>query len=144
MNTVLERAAYHESSHAIACILFGMSIKRITIEDGSYLARGHYAPDHDLGEECLAIMSLCGSEGERAFFPDAPDQYFGDSIDLNMIRRIMRPPNELAFIAEVARLRTAARRLVVSQRANIARIAGELLRRGTMSGDEVIALASLA
>ena len=57
-----------------------------------------------------------------------------------MIRRILRPPNELAFIAETARLRAAAHRLVVSQQANIERIAGELLRHGTLSGEDVIAL----
>ena len=75
-----------------------------------YLQRGRYRPSHDLGAEYLAIMSLAGSEGEKLFFPPADDGY-GDSIDLAMVRRYLQPTSELEFIAEVARLRAAARRL---------------------------------
>lgn len=82
---------------------------------------------------------LAGSEGERLFFPAGDDGY-GDAIDLKVIRGYLQPRSELEFIAEVARLRAAARRLVVSERAKIEVVAAALLRHGTLSGDEVIEL----
>jgi hypothetical protein len=118
--------------------VLGLPILEITIVDGAYLHRGHYAPGHDLGIECLAIMCLAGSEG--VFFAGSGDDYYGDAIDLDMVRRYLQPRSELEFIAEVARLRAAARRLVVSEQTNIEIIAAALMRRGTLSGDEVAEL----
>jgi hypothetical protein len=46
------------------------------------------------------------------------------------------------IIHEVARLRLAARRLVISQQTEIAIIAAALLRHGTLSGDQIIELAN--
>jgi hypothetical protein len=59
-----------------------------------------------------------------------------------MIRDYLQPSTELEFISEVARLRAAAHRLVVSERANIERIASALLLRhdGTLSGEQILEL----
>ena len=40
------RAAVHEASHACACHVLGLPILEISIVDGAYLHRGHYAPGH--------------------------------------------------------------------------------------------------
>jgi hypothetical protein len=81
-------------------------------------------------------MALCGSEGEKLFYPAAADGY-GDSIDLKMIRNYLQPSTELQFIGEIARLRAAARRLVTAERARIEIVAAALLQHGTLSGDQV-------
>jgi hypothetical protein len=94
-----KRAAIHEVAHAAAAVVLGLPVRKVTIEDGSYLDRGHYTPAHDCGDECLSIMALAGSEGERLFFTGAgnSDDYYGDSIDLTMVRRYLRPRSELEF-----------------------------------------------
>ena len=85
-------------------------------------------------------MCLAGSEGERLFFAGSGDDYYGDAIDLDMVRRYLQPRSELEFVAEVARLRAAARRLVAAERAKITVIAAALMQRGSLSGDEVVGL----
>jgi hypothetical protein len=135
-----ERRATHESGHAVGCLVLGLPIISVTIEDnGAYLHRGYYRQQRGLATECLCIMSLAGAEAERLFFPDADD--FGDAIDLKMIRGYLEPKSELEFIAEIERLRAAAGRLVVSERAKIEVIAAALLKSGTLTGDQIIELA---
>jgi hypothetical protein len=80
-------------------------------------ASRHHRQQRDLAVEALAIMSLAGAEAERFFFPDADD--FGDAIDLKMIRGYLQPSTVLEFIAEIARLRLAAWRLVMGSRRQI-------------------------
>jgi hypothetical protein len=112
LDVARQRAAHHEASHAVACLQLGLPIIKITIAHGeSYLQRGYYQQTPGLAVEFLSIMSLAGSEGEKLFFPPAADGY-GDSIDLVMVRRYLRPRSELEFISETARLHAAARRLV--------------------------------
>jgi hypothetical protein len=136
MPSARHRAAIHEASHAAAAIVLGLPVLKVTVEDGTYLQRGYYAPGHDRGAECLAIMCLAGSEGERLLFPAGDDGY-GDSRDLDAVRRYLRPDSELQFISEIARLRAAARRLVTAERAKIEMIATALLRHGTLSGEAI-------
>ena len=104
-----------ESRPGFAALLnhvLGLPIVEVTIADGgSYLQRGSYTPGHDRGVECLGILCLAGSEGERLFFSgDDGDDYFGDNLDRIAVRDYLLPRSELEFIAEVARLRAAARR----------------------------------
>ena len=74
-----KRAAIHEAAHAAAAVVLGLPVRKVTIEDGSYLDRGHYTPAHDCGDECLCIMALAGIEGERLFFAGKDDDdYFGE------------------------------------------------------------------
>ena len=86
------------------------------------------------------MMSLAGSEAENLFFPGDGDDDYGDSIDVVMVRDYLQPRSELEFVGEIARLRLAAQRLVVAQRAKIEIIAAALLRHGTLSGDQIIEL----
>jgi hypothetical protein len=114
------RAAIHEASHACACRVLGLPVIKVTIADGgAYLQRGCYQQQPDLAVECLSIMALAGSEGERLFFSGDGDDYYGDKIDLAMVRRYLQPRSELEFVAEIARLRAAARRLVMASRHQI-------------------------
>jgi hypothetical protein len=80
------------------------------------------------------------SEGQKLFFPLGDDGY-GDADDLKMVRTYLEPRTEFEFIGEVSRLRAAAKRLVMSQQTKIAIIAAALLKSGTLTGDEIIALA---
>jgi hypothetical protein len=133
-----KRTAIHEAAIATACFVLGLPIIKVTIADGeSYLLRGFYRQQRDLAVEARCIMSLAGSEAEKLFFPGGNDDYFGDSIDLDAVRRYLRPDSELQFIAEVARLRAAARRLVEAERVKIEIIASALLRHGTLSGEAI-------
>ena len=88
--------------------------------------------------ESLSLMSLAGGEAERLLLPAAAN--YGDAIDLKMVRNYLEPPSELEFIAEVARLGLAARRLVMAPRRLIETVATALSRSGTLSGDKIIAL----
>jgi hypothetical protein len=77
----------------------------------------------------------------RNFSSPLGDDGYGNTTDLKMVRGYLQPSTELEFIAEVARLRAAAHRLVTAERAKIEIVAAALLRHGTLSGEEVVGLA---
>ena len=135
--TARSKAAYHEAGHVLGCITLAIPIIKATL-DPPGLHRGHFRPlPSEAGLEKLCIMSLCGGEAERLFFPGADG---GDEIDLQMVREYLKPRGALRMLNEIDRYRGAARRLVSDHRQRIEVIAAELLRRGVLTDDEIDAL----
>jgi hypothetical protein len=85
MPSLRERAAYHESGHAIAALTFAIPIIRVTIaDDVPHLRRGRYRPPHDCGLECIVTLCLAGPEAEREFCGPITDG--SDRTDYDMAR----------------------------------------------------------
>jgi hypothetical protein len=64
----LERAAYHESGDAIACLSFGIEIIRVTIDAATpHLFRGRYRERAELAIECMGTMALSGPAAETFY-----------------------------------------------------------------------------
>jgi hypothetical protein len=139
--SVRERAAYHEASHVAACLCLGIAFHYASIDGRPHLLRGHYRQQHDLGVECLAVMSMAGSVGEEYFCGEITDG--GDRIDLEMARGYLAQRfGPLRIGVEFERARAAARRLVIDQKQRIQRIAAALLDRGSLSNEDISAIIS--
>jgi hypothetical protein len=102
--------------------------------------RGRYqAPDRNLGSELLTVMCLSGAAAEELICGPISDD--GDQIDIEMVRGYLRERYTEAQLAlQLECMPLAARRLVASQRAKIETVAAALLKSGTLTGDEIIAL----
>ncbi len=135
----LERCAYHESGHACACRIYGGEIYRVTIEDDAYLKRGPYRQQQNIAVEALSVICLSGPAAEKQRFGSISDA--AQSTDIAMARRYVADryaDHEIEL--QLARMRAAAERLVVSERDKIETVAAALMRQGTLSGDAVIEL----
>jgi ATP-dependent Zn protease len=132
-----KRLAIHESGHAIAAITLGLPIVAVTIADGDpHVHRGVYKQTPDLAVECLAIMCLSGPAAEELCCGPITDH--GDRIDRQMARGYLRERyNEAQLVLQFERMQLAAERLVTSSRREITSVATALLRRGTLTADEV-------
>ena len=133
------RAAYHEAGHCAAAITYGIPIIAVTIEaDAGHLYRGHYRERADLALECMVTFCLAGPAAEEFFC--GPIEDGADRADYEMARHYLkRQFTPLQLATEFERLRDAAHRLVRTPWAQqrIRLLAAALLRRGTLTGDEI-------
>jgi hypothetical protein len=138
-----QRRATHEAGHCVAAITFAIPIIGVTIAvDVPHLHRGRYRPPHDAGLECVVTLCLSGSEAEREYCGPITDG--SEQIDFAMARAYLgRQFDPLQIGGELSRCRDAAQRLIRSPwgRQRITVLADALLRHGTLSAEEVAAVA---
>ena len=107
--------------------------------DTPHLHRPHYRAPHDCGLETIVTLCLSGPAAEELFFGSIEDG--GDQGDLQIAREYVSRAisNSLQAAAELARCRDAAQRLVRSAWAtrHIRLLAGALMQRGTLTGEEI-------
>lgn len=134
-----ERRATHESGHCLACLIYGLPVVLVTIEDDRpHLLRDRFRRERSSATEALAIVCLSGPAAETMFFGAANDG--SDQGDLDMARRYLRacfPDTEIE--RQMYCMQLAAERLVRSSRRQIVVIADAVMRHGTLTGDEIIA-----
>jgi hypothetical protein len=143
MVSLRERISYHEAAHAIACLSFGIPIIFVTVAtDTPHLLRGHYRPPPGIGLEAMCILALAGPAGEEFFC--GPINEDAGRVDHQMAREYLAHAgfDPLRIGVEFNRYRDAAERLVRSEwgQDRIRRIAAALLKRGTLTGEEICGL----
>ena len=130
------------ASSLVAAIAYGIPIISVTIaDDAPHLRRGNYSAPHDRGLECLVTLCLAGPASEQLFCGPITDG--GDCIDQQMARKYLADTvDALRIGVEMARHQDAADKLVRTPWAQrrIKLIATALLRHGTLSGTDVLAL----
>ena len=135
--------AFHEAGHAVVGVALGFRIDRVTIvpevvPDGTYFGRclldwgGDWsierANDDDL--EGLVIFLYAGAIAMRLVDPDAEDDIYDDADALEISNRV-------SYFVSSLNMRQKAGQLVKRNAEAIAKLADELLRRGTLDGAEV-------
>jgi hypothetical protein len=135
-----ERDAYHEAGHTIAALTYGLPIVSVTIESNRpHMLRDRFRRERSSAVEALAIVCLSGPAGEAMFCGPGNDD--SDLIDRRMARDYLAtcfPAAQIRY--QMTRMRYGAERLVASTRREITTIATALLKHGSMTGDEIIAL----
>ena len=132
----------------MACLTFSFAIKRVSICDPvAHLLRGtDYLPPPDIRLETLCIVCLSGPATEQHFCGAITDN--SDCVDVAMAQRYLSRSgcDALTLSAELAWLRDSADKLVRTPWASerIRLISDALLRHGTLSGAEIMALAPTA
>jgi hypothetical protein len=133
---------YHESGHVTAALAYAIPVISVSIDnDTPHLHRARYRAPHDLGLEAMVTLCLSGPSAEELFCGPITDR--SDQGDYDMAREYLSRciSNPLRAAAELARYRAAAARLVSSVWAQqrIVVVADALLRRGTLTADDVAA-----
>ncbi len=142
--TNLYRIAVHEAAHCVACIVYGIPIWSVTI-DGSnpHMHQGAWQPPDGLDAlECLCTMGLVASEAEKVFCDGKPVEGSDrDDVD-SVLRALAQYYSPLEINVQLERMRGAAERLVKTDWARrvIPRIADELLRHGSLTGEQIAGL----
>jgi stage V sporulation protein SpoVS len=135
----LERVAFHEAGHAVACLCFGAPIIRVTINADPHCHRGRWHSESDMALAHIAVVCLSGPASEITYVGPITDN--SDDVDYAMARRYLAEDgvDPVMIGVEFERLRDAAHRLVRTDWAQqrIRLIADALLRHGTLTGDEV-------
>jgi hypothetical protein len=137
MVSLLERRAFHESGRVTASLVHGVGIVAVCLNP-PHMHRAYYRAPHDCGLETIVQICLAGPEAEILFCGAIIDG--GDYGDYAMARETLaRRFDPLRAAIELARCRVAAERLVRSAWAQqrIRLLADALLRRGTLSGEEI-------
>jgi hypothetical protein len=136
------RRAVHESGHALAAIRLGIPFKFITIDGDPRIRRADYRPRHDRGAEFMAIFCLSGGFAEALLCGPGD---CGDTIDQRTARECLsRRYSGLELDRRLTRARLAARSLVRAARQEIEIVAGELVRVGTLSNEQIAELLKCA
>jgi hypothetical protein len=139
--TQAERDAVHEIGHALACLVYGVEIRSVTIEGQPFLERGELPLDHGLTLEALLTLCLSGPEAERLHCGAVDDG--GDYLDIEgAFRHLRRQVPALQVLGAFSRARDAARGLVRTPWAirTTPRLVQALIANGTLSGDDVYSL----
>jgi hypothetical protein len=142
MPSLLERVAYHESGHAVACLCFGAPIIRVTINADPHCHRGRWHSESDMALAHIAVVCLSGPASEIAYVGPITDN--SDDVDYAMARRYLAEDgaDPVLIGIEIGRLRDAADRLVRTPwaQARIRLISNALLTCGSLSGEEIARL----
>jgi ATP-dependent Zn protease len=157
----LRATAYHEAGHAVANLVQGLTVDRVSIIPGEGF-NGRCRSPGALGYRFSnarqrraigrAIIVACygGIEAERFIDPGAPEYHADDDMAialeqsrlLEVFPRYMRRVGDEWHMAYLERLRGEARRLVKRHRAAVAALAEELLCREELDGAQVEELLS--
>jgi ATP-dependent Zn protease len=135
-----QRICYHESGHVAAALTYGLPIIRVSA--GSFephLLRGGFRRERTSGVEALSVLCLAGPAAEQMFFGEITDH--SDFIDQQMAKDYLLscfPEVEIPY--QMTRAKYAAEHLVASSRHQITTVATALLRRGSLTGDEIVEL----
>ena len=143
------RAAYHEAGHAVLCVVGAYDIEHVTITEGSGLCKDIGRPDWHRAE--YTWMLLAGVVAEARFlrcgiFSMNPYTWSNDweSAREMIAGRIgmedQESWNDPEMDAGVDDAFANAKRLVAEHWPLIERVAGALLERGRLDGDEVLHL----
>ncbi len=138
---LLRRCAYHEGSHATACLCLGIPIIRVCIDTARpHLHRADYHPPSGIGLQAMCILALSGPIGEQYFCGAANDG--SDQADVEMAKSFLARAgfDLLGVEAEIMRFRAAAERLVCTEQRRIRLIADALLKRGSLTAQEIYQL----
>ena len=128
-----------ESGHAAACRVYGLPIISLTIDGRPHLDRGGFRRESNAAAEALAVVCLSGPAAEELCCGPIIDG--SDLVDERQARNYLHavyPDGQIEF--QLRRMRTAAERLVASERARIEVVADALLQRGSLTGAAVIEL----
>ena len=132
------RVAAHEAGHATCCLLMGVPLFSATVEpSGEYAglvlrqAVGRGRPGHADAMRDATVLAA-GRVAEEMFFGDADGLDHDERAMRELERRIGRPVAALGL--------NHAERLLWPRRDALLRLAFELDRRGTMTGEEVAAV----
>jgi hypothetical protein len=147
----LQRAAYHESGHAAAAVVLGLSVSSVTIERSTVIKRAgeweRYAgrTEMSLGDAVShAVAALCGPAATRRWDPARLD--WRDENDfLRAEQCIDLAVGDLRDISAFARrramfvlhVRSQAEKLAEDHWPEIRSIAAELLAARTLRGEAV-------
>jgi ATP-dependent Zn protease len=122
-----QRAAVHESAHAVIALAHGATVVELTVHPttGAGMSRTRNEP---LSKFDRAVISLAGDAAERLSFANTSsgdDHDFEDALDL--------------VPGDVIAAQTRARNLVgdLDTFRAVQRVAAELVARGTLTGDDV-------
>jgi hypothetical protein len=131
----LQRAAVHESGHAVAGLSFWLPVREVAIEaNGS--GGTSYTRRLGFGEvDRWVCVSYAGPAAELAVYGDADERG-----DLEVIKAMLRRLDLHWGDAELAGYRERAQHLVRDQRAAIGAVASELLRHRRLTGDAIAAM----
>jgi len=142
-NDLRWRTSLHEASHATCALAYGIPIVRVCITANTpHLRRGDYRPPPGIGLQAIVTLCLAGPAGEEYFCGRVNDG--GDETDIEMAREYLaRYCDPVLIGAGLAQGRDAAERLVRTAWAEqrIRLLADALLQRGTLSGEDIEALA---
>jgi hypothetical protein len=72
--SLLERIAYHESGHAVACIVFGIPIIDVNINSARLHRDDYRAPLVNFGIDAMTTLCMAGPEAERLFCGSCSDE----------------------------------------------------------------------
>lgn len=141
-----EAIAYHETGHAVAMIALGVKVLDVTIDrpDGQLGGCTRHVPGLPPNNGQGIVISLAGPVAQLRRCPGSwlPDEYspLSDDAKANKV---------IAYIAKVdggdaKKMRAAAEqkaaRLVADHWPEIERVAETLLKRGTLTGDQIMEL----
>ena len=135
------RAAVHESGHAVLALLLGLRVNTVWVvgEAGGGGCEVSESREFDADAfERLAIATWGGNVAEEIVFGQGrPIDNTSDEEDLLELAGIVHPGDPHRQRAFLDRTRAQAMRRVAQYRATIERLAGLLVRRGRLSGDQV-------
>lgn len=140
-----EATAYHEAGHAIIAHELGADVDNITC-DSSGRERGHCTLKESMSAENHAVWSAAGTEAQRKFLESKGvkkgiGQDDGCMDDLDGVldaAEVESGTDDLGSNAAIINARwERARKMVEDHWPQIERLANELMRRGTMTGDDI-------
>jgi hypothetical protein len=136
--THAERVAFHECGHCLACLVYGVEIRTVTIVGQPILERGALPRDNRLSLEALLTLCLSGPACEVLHCGPITDH--GDYLDIEAtLRHLRRQFGPLQVLSQYQRARDAAAGLVGTPWARRVTplLVRALLARGTLTGEEI-------
>jgi hypothetical protein len=137
-----ERIAHHEAGHCCAALIYNIEILNASIDalGPPHVQQGSFRLPPHLHRESAGVFYLSGGAAEQLFFGTIPEGHDGADIANCREYLLMNGVDVFTVGAEMARLRSAADRLVASERDRIRLIAEALLRHGRLTGEQILEL----
>jgi hypothetical protein len=130
------RTALHEAAHSWLALLTQMPLAEVSIDKRT--GAGHVTPKGVYDAGMLKLLLLAGAAGERLHFPDHGPGCRGDFDDLNDLVDATLDEADRAEVLE--HLNQLTEDAVQAGERPIKALAEALLRRGSMDGDEALAI----